>query len=356
MVCDCLLNQLDAVKKIIGILLLVVGCLLAFYWWVQSGRSWVVRLPEDDSPAAISQLLLPKRQAKIWLSGDIHLEKELLYDRYTLKDEYPYKDTVRSFKWTEICKCLAFVENMQEDTTLHWAVLANYKNYKGEAPLIKDFVRNEYGRVSDKQGVERYQSVPMYHPSDTVLPERYGRDGTLVRIISENTNFSVVYPVAMTGEWYIPRRYVRKLAADISFHHVVVVDRGVQHMAVMERIKAGDWRVRSMNPATTGVHRPPYAQETPLGMFLLQQKKEKMIFLKDGGSHVGGYAPYASRFTNGAYIHGVPVNVPQTKMIEYSWSLGTVPRSHMCVRAATSHARFIYDWAPIDKTLIIVIE
>ena len=44
-----------------------------------------------------------------------------------------------------------------------------------------------------------------------------------------------------------------------------------------------------------------------------------MVFLKDGGSATGGYAPYASRFTNGAYIHGVPVNVPRTEMIEYSW-------------------------------------
>lgn len=66
-----------------------------------------------------------------------------------------------------------------------------------------------------------------------------------------------------------------------------------------------------------------------------------MLFLKDGSSALGGYAPYASRFTNGAYIHGVPVNVPRTAMIEYSWSLGTVPRSHMCVRNATSHAKFI---------------
>lgn len=33
-----------------------------------------------------------------------------------------------------------------------------------------------------------------------------------------------------------------------------------------------------MNPATTGMHRPPYAQETPLGMFVVQQKKSRMVF------------------------------------------------------------------------------
>ena len=65
-----------------------------------------------------------------------------------------------------------------------------------------------------------------------------------------------------------------------------------------------------MNPSTTGRHLPPYAQETPLGMFVLQEKKVKMVFLKDGSKETGGYAPYASRFTDGAYIHGVPVNAP----------------------------------------------
>ena len=95
---------------------------------------------------------------------------------------------------------------------------------------------------------------------------------------------------------------------------------------------------------------------TPLGIFLLQQKKPKMVYHKDGTTENGGFAPWASRFTNGGYIHGVPVNLPRTKQIEYSPSLGTIPRSHMCVRNATSHAKFIYDWAPTEESLVIVIE
>ena len=111
-----------------------------------------------------------------------------------------------------------------------------------------------------------------------------------------------------------------------------------------------------MNPITTGLHRPPYAQETPLGIFLIQEKKQKMIYHKDGTTETGGFAPWASRFTNGAYLHGVPVNVPRTTPIEYSASLGTTPRSHMCVRNATSHAKFIYEWAPAEKTVVFVLE
>ncbi len=81
-----------------------------------------------------------------------------------------------------------------------------------------------------------------------------------------------------------------------------------------------------------------------------------MLYLKDGTDEKGGFAPYACRFTGGAYLHGVPVNYPDNKLIEYSWTLGTTPRSHMCVRNATSHAKFMYDWAEVEKTLVIVFD
>ena len=155
----------------------------------------------------------------------------------------------------------------------------------------------------------------------------------MVCLKGEEGDFLRVVPVTIGGDWLVPRRYVKPLAEGTEFHHVIFVDRKDQNIATMERIDKGKWAIRSMNPATTGVHRPPYAQEG-----------------------VGGYAPYASRFTNGAYIHGVPVNVPQTAMIEYSWSLGTTPRSHMCVRNATSHAKFVFDRMPTGATLVVVIE
>lgn len=302
----------------------------------------------------ITQMEVDTFRAKLDAS-DIILTKDLLYDRYTLEDTYPYKDTVRSFKWETMRKCLAFIENMQRDT-VRWGVFRNYKNRNGEAPLIRKYVRNVYNRVSDTLGVERYQSVPLYLPNDSTIPVRYGRDGSLAYLKAREGNFWRIVPVTMEGEWLIPVRYIRQLPEKVLFHHVIFVDRRDQNIATVERKQEGEWIIRSMNPATTGVHRPPYAQETPLGMFLLQEKKERMVFLKDGGSATGGYAPYASRFTNGAYIHGVPVNVPQTKMIEYSWSLGTIPRSHMCVRNATSHAKFVYDYMPTEATLVVIIE
>lgn len=309
-----------------------------------------------QEPAPLDTLAVePPFKEKLLTTADINLTKELLYDQYTLEDTYPYKDTVRSFKWDVIRNCLAYIENMQRDS-VRWVVLQNYKNLNREAPLVRKFVRDAYRRVADTLGVERYQSVPLYLLTDTVVPERYGRDGTLAYFLGEEGSFDRIQPVTLEEEWLAPRRYLKELSDSTVFNHVIFVDRLDQNIATMERASRGEWKIRSMNPATTGRHAPPYGQETPLGMYLLQQKKTRMVFLKDGSTATGGYAPYASRFTNGAYIHGVPVNTPRTAMIEYSWSLGTTPRSHMCVRNATSHAKFVFDWAPVERTLIVVIE
>lgn len=289
------------------------------------------------------------------LPEDILLTKDFLYDKYTLEDVYPYQDTTRRFKWEVIRQSLAFVENVQQNPT-KWVVMQNYKNQNQYPPLVKKYKYNKARLVSDTLGVSRYQSVPLYAPEDTLTPELYGPDGSIAAYLGEEGSFVRVKPLLIEQEWMVPKRYLYELADSVVFTHVIVVDRKDQNIATLEMTGRGQWKIRSMNPATTGKHNPPYGQETPLGIFVLQQKKRNMYFWKDGTREIGGYAPYASRFTNGAHIHGIPVNKPATKEIEYSWSLGTTPRSHMCVRNATSHAQFIYDWAPTWSTLVIVIE
>ena len=337
--------------------LLVAGCKGGKEAKVSSSE-FVAPLTDEayaDTQAVVPVPIPEALEIKSLTAEDILLTKDLLYDKYTLEDVYPYQDTVRSFKWDVMRKCLAFIENMQHDT-VKWVVLQNYKNLNREAPLVRSYVRNAYKRVADTLGVERYQSVPLYLLTDTLTPERYGRDGTIAYLQGREGSFCRVLPATFEEEWLVPERYLKPLADSTLFHHVVFVDRRDQNICTLEWTGRGEWKIRSMNPATTGRHAPPYAQETPLGMYLIQQKKTRMVFLKDGSTATGGYAPYASRFTNGAYIHGVPVNVPRTAMIEYSWSLGTTPRSHMCVRNATSHSKFIFDWAPTEQALVVVIE
>ena len=291
-------------------------------------------------------------------ANDIQIEKELTYDEYTLEDEYDYEDTVRFFQWDKIKEKLAFVENFQRSSKTY-AVIQNYRNMNQEAPLVKNFHRNEYKLVSDSLGVERYQSVPLYVPGDDSAPILYGRDGSLVELKSADTVDMVkLEGISFEGEWEVPKRYVKKIGESdsIKFHHVVIVDVTHQNIVTLERAEDDKWLVRSMNPATSGHHNPPYAKETPVGMFVVQEQKPKMFYLKDGTSDIAGFAPYASRFTNGGYLHGVPVNYPRKSIIEYSPSLGTTPRSHMCVRNASSHAKFMYDWLDPLKSLVIVID
>lgn len=289
------------------------------------------------------------------LPSDINLTKELLYDKYTLDDTYPYKDTTRVFQWEEMKKIIAKVENVQREGPQPWGILKNRKNRNGEAPLVPNWSRNDYKNIADSLGVERYQGIPLYLPQDS-LPIRYGQDGELVRLLHNNdsSEFVALQTVYVEGDFTAPRKYVH-IIDTIQFDKIAFVDRTNQNIAAVEKSDNG-WIIRSMNPATTGVHRPPYAHETPLGIFVIQEKKEKMYYLKDGTSQIAGYAPYASRFSNGGYIHGVPTNNPKGSIIEYSQTLGTIPRSHMCVRNASSHAKFVYDWADTEKGLVVVIE
>lgn len=285
---------------------------------------------------------------------EIIIEKELLYDQHTLADSYPYKDTTREFQWDKIRERLTWLESTQREPAT-WSILQNYRNKNGEAPLVRNYHRDSYRRIADSLGVERFQGVPLYLPADTAVPELYGRDGALVKHLEDYTNFIKVASVHTGKEWMVPHKYIETIADTVVFKKAIFVDTKNQNIATLEHV--GDkWLVRSMNPATTGLHRPPYAQETPPGIFVIQEKKPRMIYLVDGTTETGGFAPYASRFTNGGYIHGVPVNAPRKTLIEFSPSLGTTPRSHMCVRNATSHAKFIYDWAPIEETLVFVFD
>lgn len=296
-------------------------------------------------------------------AADIRLRKEILFDQYTLEDHYIYvnnkKDTIeRLFQWDKVKQHLASLENIRNDAGT-WAVLQNYKNWNGESPEAHNSVSNSYGRISDSFGVERYQSVALYLPLDTLIPERYGRDGTPVKLLSpvedSTSTFFLVDPIPIGGQWLVQKRHVKVLGDTIRFDRAVFVDVTNQSIASLEN-KDGEWLIRSMNPATTGVHRPPYSQETPLGIFFIQDKKRKMLYLRDGSQEMGGFAPYASRFTNGAYMHGVPTVHPGTYELEYSRSLGTTPRSHMCVRNASSHAKFIYEQFPVFQTVVFVID
>lgn len=320
-------------------------------------KSAVADHRKNDSLARIQKEKEIEQQRDL-TTADISLTIDLSYDKHSLAESYPYKDTTRSFQLEKIKAKLAEVENFEKIPGIY-AILQNYKNRNREAAVVKKFKRNAYTRVSDSLGTERYQSAPLYALGETDDPTLYGRDGSLVHLQSSDTLKMVkIQGISFEGTWEVPKRYVKTLGASdsISFERIAFVDVSNQNICTVEKISKGKWVIRSMNPATTGVHRPPHAQETPTGIFVLQEHKTKMFYMKDGTSSIEGYAPYASRFTNGAYIHGIPVNNVKAKIIEYSSTLGTIPRSHMCVRNASSHAKHIFEWAKPLRSLVIIID
>lgn len=286
----------------------------------------------------------------------IQLEKELTYDQYTLTDTYPYSNTTREFQWDKIKEKLAQTDALRAKNSNTWAVLQNKSNVHGKPANAKGFTTDEYHGVVDRFGVPASQAIPLFLATDLTVPERYALDGSLVNIVGEEGDFVIILFTTFCDEEYlVPKKFVHQITGTPDFAKVIVVDRTNQNISTFEKME-DVWRIRSMNPATTGAHNPPYQRETPLGLFVLQQKVAKMLYYVDGTTEIGGYAPWANRFSAGGYIHGVPVNLPATAIIEYSATLGTIPRSHMCVRNAASHAKFIFDNFPVDDTLVFVIE
>lgn len=287
------------------------------------------------------------------LVSGITVQKDLKFDKYTLSDQYPYGSEERCFQWNKIDSLLGLLDSFQY-RHLVFGTIRNYKNKNGIAPLVSPNIPGKYNNLTDTFGVERFQSIPLYSTDSVPQLIRYGRDGALGAIIGDTTDFFKMAFLFIPGEWLIPKKYVHVIGP-VFFRKVIFVDRTNQNIATLEQ-QDTTWYIRSMNPATTGLNRPPYQKPTPKGIFVIQEQKPRMIFYKDGTNEEGGFAPYASRFCCGGYIHGVPVNYPATALIEYSPTLGTTPRSHMCVRNATSHALYIYNWAHIDDTLVFVFD
>lgn len=233
--------------------------------------------------------------------------------------------------------------------------ISNYHNLKGYAPPYQ-------GGDVDKAGGRRSQAAPGY-PNPADLSEfSYLTDGTLVRVVSSGAQYTKVALVKNETVYFVPNKYVATPAAVTEAKKAVVIDRANQNEVVFEKI-GPEWKVVSYTLATTGTT-GTYHQPTPLGFYFGIEKRERFYYYEDGTTKIQGYAPYAVRFSGGAYVHGVPVNYKFDEnggridpgKAEYSWTLGTVPLSHKCVRNYTSHAKFIYDWYTPGEVIVIVIE
>ena len=133
------------------------------------------------------------------------IEKQLLYDRHTLEDNYEYRKVERSFQWDKIAGMIDSLLNF-ENQAKEFGALSNYKNRNGRAPLSDSSRKDAYRAIEDKYGVKRDQSVPFYKTGNWEVPERYGRDGALVSVIRDSAGFLLVTPSSFGGEWWVPMK------------------------------------------------------------------------------------------------------------------------------------------------------
>ena len=269
----------------------------------------------------------------------------------------------RRFELERMAKTIERVQSLVSQGGISHVV--NYKNGNGKPPAYK-------GKDKDAQGNRRSQSAPGY--PDLTNPEEftYLSDGTMVKVLESYVEGSAeasgkkeayrkVLSLFDEKEYYVPIKYIPVENTLNSLEKVIVIDRNNQNEAAFEKNSEG-WKCVSYTIATTGTMNA-YAVPTPLGYYMVMEKRPQFYYYKDGTTQLQGYAPYTLRFCGGAYIHGVPVSyqykngeriTPPQK--EYSSTLGTVPLSHKCVRNITSHAKFLYDWYEQGRTIVIVME
>lgn len=258
----------------------------------------------------------------------------------------------RSFRFAKMQEAVNGLKQQLGLGALHF--VRNYKNQNGAPPAKPEGAVDQYGYRS-------YHSAPAYVQADAGGDFRYLPDGMLVRILGEVNDFYQVNVPTFGGDYYIPKQYIDQTTALCHLNQVVVVDRNQQNQAVFA-VRDNGLDLISYTLATTGVSKAG-SFETTLGSFKAIEKKDRFEYLQKGTSEIAGYAPFAVRFTGGAYIHGVPVDYQvqdgeriDPGIVEYLQTIGTEPRSHMCVRNFTSHAKFLYDWLDLPNAAVIVIE
>lgn len=260
--------------------------------------------------------------------------------------------TPRAFRFNRMQDAVNRLKQQLEEGALHF--VSNYKNQNGAPPSMGDV-------AVDQHGYRVYHSAPAYEQADTGSNFRYVPDGMLVRILGETGEFYHINVPTFNRDYYIPQKYIDRELTLGRLSHVVVVDRDQQNQAAFELVENG-LNLISYTLSTTGF-KGDFSFETTLGSYKAIEKRERFEYLKKETPDVAGYAPFAVRFTGGAYIHGVPVAYEERDgekadpgTIEYLHTIGTFPRSSMCVRNYTSHAEFLYNWMAIQNGAVIVIE
>ena len=199
----------------------------------------------------------------------------------------------RSFRVKEVERFLEALKVEVDNNST--AYISNYKNTNGAAPFYN-------GKSVDSYGERRYQAAPGYSDPNYESEFRYFPDGALLSVLEEKDNFLKVTTLNFSGEYWIPKKYVSFENSIEELSKIVVIDRKNQNEIVFE-YSEDKWNLVSYALATTG-KKGRYSRETPLGYYMVIQKRPSFVYYGDGSNKIAGFASYTTRFTGGIYIHG----------------------------------------------------
>ncbi len=293
-------------------------------------------------------------------------------DEYQDVEYYGYVNSLiaeyRQFQLKTAYEETLMIANAINDENSLYVYVVNRSNDNGMAP--DSGLTDQFGKVVDKYGVLRDQSAPAYSERNTTSEFRYIPDGTMVQILDIDREMAQIYVPEYDQTYFMPSQYLKYYFSEpestiTDLTKCIVIDRKNQNTMYFEaNEETGEWELLSMSFVSTGTYSE--AQDpTPLGIFMVQKKQDKFEYDFDDRAVRAGYAPYALRFSGGAYIHGIPTNyvfdsagaiISTPSPQEFLQSIGTEEKSHMCVRNYTSHAKFLYNRVKVGETVVIVIE
>lgn len=185
-----------------------------------------------------------------------------------------------------------------------------------------------------------YTDTTFYNIPDRSILAKIGEDSDYIYLISPI--YEEVLKVSINDSNRIKRRKLDQI------NKLIYIDRHSQTEISLEKLSNEEYNIVAMGYVTTGVN-SLNAYITPYGNFLVDISKRIMPYTDSQTNEIIGNAPYAIRFSGGAYLHGIPAEFEPKDTYEQRKKkvedkLGTYPLSKKCVRNNDDIIKYIYDW------------
>lgn len=301
----------------------------------------------------INALALIKHNGTKWYKVSVNGEIGYVLEKTVLKREFKFE-----FAVNEALKINEFLNNVQGEL----------KVVDAYSPLFLGASRKK-----DAFGNSSNQSIK----AEVLDQNTYFnlQDRTILTIDYEQKKG---YNVKVHGypDLYLSKKYKNNIKNfvldDNEVRKYIFIDKKNQNLFAFEKDnETGVYKILITALVTTGKS-SKYGFETPYGNFLVAITKPVMMYSSDlNRDKIIGDAKYATRFTGGAYIHGIPslyepINTRQSRKKITENKLGTYPLSHKCVRVKDEVAKYLYDWQgvkgknkfgyrlPLEPVIVIV--